>query len=365
MPEVLRPSDYGICLPSENDLTTEDEDYICEFLEKYLKLNRSFKNDSIMFFLKLVTQGYINMKRAIVAGSTGFIGSALVKVLLEKGIHVLALGRKPLTSTSFSLLAENHYLTYVKIDNSNINDLSSHLTKLSWKPEDACVFYNFSWVGSNCLTDGGFEEQFSNVIHAVEMVKIAKELGCSKFISVGSQEETLMEKYLEGSWKEHAFDSPHDIYAVAKISCRDQSKLSAYLNKIDFIHTTFSVPICEKLEGKGYPNSTLKKIYHNEKYDLPVSSQLFDFIPLLELARAYYLIGMSAENKSEYYIGSGAPRTLSENFLIFSSIIEGKNIDKSKNDKQSSEFNVGPIAENLGFELKYGFEDIIKKMRKI
>jgi len=305
------------------------------------------------------------MKSAIIAGSTGYVGSALVRVLLEKGINVLALGRKSLVSTSFSLLAENHHLTYIEIDNININDLSSHLTKLSWKPGEACAFYNFSWVGSHSLTDGGFEEQFSNVLHSVEMVKIAKELGCSKFISVGSQEETLMEKYLEGSWKENAFDSPHDIYAVAKISSRDQSKLSAYLNKIDFIHSTFSVPICEILDGKGYPNSTLKKIYHNEKYDPPISRQLFDFIPLLELARAYFLIGMSAENKSEYYIGSGTPRTLSEYFSLFSSIIDGKNIIKSKNDNLSSDFNVNPIAKDLGFELKYGFEDIAKKLRNL
>jgi nucleoside-diphosphate-sugar epimerase len=136
------------------------------------------------------------------------------------------------------------------------------------------------------------------------------------------------------------------------------------LNKIDFIHSTFSVPICEKLEGKGYPNSTLKKIYHREKYDPPISSQLFDFIPLLELARAYFLIGMSAENKSEYYIGSGMPRTLSEHFSLFSSIIDGKNIIKSKkNDNLSSDFNVDLIAKDLGFELKYDFEDIAKKLK--
>ena len=36
------------------------------------------------------------MKKAIVTGANGFVGSAVVSELLKHGIEVLALGRKPL-----------------------------------------------------------------------------------------------------------------------------------------------------------------------------------------------------------------------------------------------------------------------------
>ena len=40
------------------------------------------------------------MKKAIVTGSTGFIGSSFVEFLVSKGIDVLALGRKNLNDIS-------------------------------------------------------------------------------------------------------------------------------------------------------------------------------------------------------------------------------------------------------------------------
>jgi len=304
------------------------------------------------------------MKRAIVAGSSGFVGSALVRVLLEKGIHVLALGRKSFTNSPFCKLEGNSKLTYIEIDNAEISKLSSRLIKISWDVGKACVFYNFSWSGLASLTDGTFEEQFSNVTTSVAMVELASKLGCTKFVSVGTQEEKLMGHYLAQGWEKYPYQSSHDIYAVAKICSRDQSKLAAYLNRINFIHTTFSVPICEKLNGKGYPNSTLKSIYNNEEYIPPISNQLFDFIPLRELARAYFLIGAAVENKSEYFIGSGRPRTLGEYFSRFSAIIKGLNMTSPKQEYCASEFNTDHITDDLGFQLAYNFDDIAKKLER-
>ena len=40
------------------------------------------------------------MKKAIITGSTGFIGSAFVEFLVAKGIDVLAIGRKDLNDIS-------------------------------------------------------------------------------------------------------------------------------------------------------------------------------------------------------------------------------------------------------------------------
>ena len=60
------------------------------------------------------------MKKAIVTGSTGFIGSALVRYLLGKGIKVLALGRKNPDKIDSRILPNSKNLTYSSLDSAKI-----------------------------------------------------------------------------------------------------------------------------------------------------------------------------------------------------------------------------------------------------
>jgi len=304
------------------------------------------------------------MERAIVAGASGFVGSAVVRMLLGKGVNVVALGRKLFENTELSLLNSEPELTYFQIDNSQMDELPERLSSVDWDVGGACVFYNFSWSGGESLTSGVVEDQINNVFSSVAMVKVASKLGCKKFVSVGTQEEKFMDDYLVEGWKKRSYSSSHDIYALAKISSRDQTKLAAYLNRIDFIHTRFSVPIDEALNGDGYVNSTLRKIYSNDEYTPPINKQFFDFIPLNELARAYYLIGMRAENRAEYFIGTGTARTLGEYFSRFSDIVGGRSVCDSHPDTSVHDFEIKQITDEIGFKVQYNFDDIAIKLER-
>ena len=63
------------------------------------------------------------MKKAIVTGSTGFIGSAFVQFLVSKGIDVLAIGRKDLNDVSQIRRNRIKDSTYLKIDMRDITSL--------------------------------------------------------------------------------------------------------------------------------------------------------------------------------------------------------------------------------------------------
>ena len=57
------------------------------------------------------------------------------------------------------------------------------------------AFLQFCWSGVK-FTDGTFEEQMKNAVHAANAVKTA-EIGCSKFVNIGTLEETFVERYLQ------------------------------------------------------------------------------------------------------------------------------------------------------------------------
>ena len=65
------------------------------------------------------------MRQAIITGSSGFIGSKLVKELIASGICVIALGRKDNTSVLGHILPIHDNLTYIQIDMDNISAIVS------------------------------------------------------------------------------------------------------------------------------------------------------------------------------------------------------------------------------------------------
>ena len=125
------------------------------------------------------------MKKAIVTGASGLIGHNVINELLSNGVKVLAIGRKE--RVSFDLYKTNSLndLSYCQLDLENIDLLPQKVDEIGWSPEESCVFYHFAWSGSKTLTDGTIDDQLKNVSYSANAVKIAKKLGCIKFINSG------------------------------------------------------------------------------------------------------------------------------------------------------------------------------------
>lgn len=263
--------------------------------------------------------------KAIVTGSTGLVGQSLVKYLLENQVDVLCLGRKNLSKSDINKIFGKG-ATYLQIDMNNISNLGNEIDNMNWKIDQNCIFYHLAWSGVNRLTDGSIEDQLQNVAFSSDAIKIAKKVGCSKFINSGTIEETYAEWYLNN---ESEFNSTQENYAIAKLASRDMCLMTAYLEKIDYIHTRLSVPLSSDLSVGGYVPQTLKKIISDDEFDMPKNEQLFDIISTKDVALAYYLLGLKGLNKFDYYIGYGSPIKLSDYFLQFEKYIKGLSLDES------------------------------------
>ena len=255
------------------------------------------------------------MEKAIVAGSNGLVGSAVVTKLLSYGIEVLSLGRKK----SENRIGSDRYL---EIDMNNIDTLVGELKKINWEPKKSCVFYNFSWEGNSTLTNGTLEQQMKNVLYSVEAVKVAKQLGCSKFVNCGTLEETYCEENLSNPNSDYQLTQKN--YVVAKLASRDFSKYTAYSVGIDYIHTRLSVPFSVGFTRNSFIENNLRLIVDHKPNILPTNNNIFDLVNVIEIADAFLKIGCLGKNLSDYYIGSNSPGRLEEYFEFMRQSIEFK-----------------------------------------
>ena len=290
------------------------------------------------------------MKRAIVTGATGLVGKAVVLQLVNAGIKVLCIGRRQIDPSK----ANNFFkckITYLSLSISNIENLPIELDKLDWDVGKDCVFYHFAWAGQNKLTDGSLEDQMKNSIYAAKSIKIAKKIGCIKFITSGSLEETFARSNIDQSFKTYM---PSQInYTIAKLACHDMCAIVAYLEKIDYVHTRLSVPLKPDLSEGNYIANTLKKISKKEFYDKPKNKQLFDIILIEDVAKAYILIGEYGKNKADYFIGTGNPTMLGDYFKDFEQLVVSS---KTANDEidypglEKNFFDISDLSKDTGFK---------------
>ena len=253
------------------------------------------------------------MNKAIISGSTGLVGRAVAKYFASVGIDVLCLGRRELDSVQIHDLF-GAGVEYIQLEIEQIIELPDRVSKANWEVGNDCVFYNFAWGGLKHLTDGSFEDQLRNAISSSKAIKVAKEMGCTKFVNSGTIEETYAQSHIASG---SPYSSSQENYAVAKLACRDMCAMVAYLEKIDYIHTRLSVPLSPDLSAGGFISNTLRKIRNKEDYEPAKNNQLYDVISTTDVADAYHLIGLHGKNKADYFIGSGNPTKLNDYFMNF------------------------------------------------
>ena len=121
------------------------------------------------------------MKRAVVTGATGAVGSALLRALTGRGVECLVLLRP--NSARAGNLPQSPLISVLPCALEEFSLLQNRTGR------EYDVFYHLAWKGTTGADRQDLPLQLENVSHALDAVELAKRFGCHTFIGAGSQAE--------------------------------------------------------------------------------------------------------------------------------------------------------------------------------
>lgn len=243
------------------------------------------------------------IKRAVITGATGAVGTALIHELITHGIEVLVLCREGGRNDRIP----THPLVSVKY--CALTDLAS-LKNDTGKAFD--VFYHFAWAGTTGAARNDAMLQNNNVRYALDAVKAAKQLGCHTFIGAGSQAEYGR---FEGKLTATTPAFPENGYGIAKLCAGQLTRLAA--EQLGMRHVWVRIlSVYGPLDGEGsLVTSTLRKLLSGIKPQFTGGEQLWDYLFSKDAACAFRMIAERGKHAAVYPLGGGEARPLKEYIL--------------------------------------------------
>lgn len=239
------------------------------------------------------------MKRAIITGATGVVGTALINELINNNVELLVLCRKG--SSKNERIIDHPLITKKYCSLNELSELQNDLGK------EYDVFYHFAWAATAGPDRNNMYAHADNIKYALDAVQVAKRFGCKVFIGAGSQAEYGRH---EGILKPDTPCFPENSYGMAKLCAGQMTREYAHRLGIKHIWTRI-LSVYGPNDGENtMVMSLINKLKKGDKPLLTKGEQVWDYLYSGDAARAFRLLGENGVDGKTYVLGSGEARPL-------------------------------------------------------
>jgi len=239
------------------------------------------------------------MYKIVITGATGMLGSSILKCALDRGMEALCIIRKNSGRLGNMPESENLKVVYAAQEEYSRLNISG----------DYDVFYHLAWDKTYGDARDDVDAQVLNIQYTLDAVRLAKRLGCKKFIGAGSQAEYGV---VTGPLRPDTPVNPSSGYGIAKYTAGMLSRLLCGQLGMKFnwarILSTFG-----PLDGShSLIMYALNELLAGRPPEFTKCEQIWDYLYCDDAARAFIAVGESGVDGKTYPFGSGDARRLSE-----------------------------------------------------
>lgn len=296
------------------------------------------------------------MEKVLITGATGAIGMALIEKLVSRGAYVTVILHKSSERNRRIPISDR-----INVFEGDLPELKE-LTVSDVGEQD--IFYHFAWGGTFGQERNRVDAQLQNVAYTLDAVRLAKRLGCKRFVGAGSQAE--YGRY-NGCLNQDTPTFPENAYGMAKLCAGQMSGLLCEQLGIEHIWTRV-LSVYGPYDGtKTMVSALIHDMLYKKTPLCTKGEQIWDYIYSRDAAEAFYLLGYKGISGKVYCIGSGKARPLKEYITCIRDVV---------NPKMEIEFGAVPYSEkqvmylcadtsdleqDTGFKIQYSFIDGIKE----
>lgn len=292
------------------------------------------------------------MKKVLVVGANGFLGSRLSIALSDQGYQVVALVDKRFPYDSIN--GKDGIIT--------VEFILEEIEALNDSPilSDIDTLYHFAWAGVNALARNESEIQVQNVMFGLKVMEFAHHHQIRRVIVPGSAAEVSCGTgIITGKEK----PAPSDMYSTAKVATRYVCQTYARQHNIDLIWTLIT-----SIYGPGRNDNNLisyiiQTLLMGERPSTTGLEQKWDYLYVDDLIEALVLIGEKGVGGRVYPIGSGEHKQMREYVEIIRHLIDpslpigiGDIPYKNPNIIDNQILDISDLMADTGFSAKYSFE---------
>lgn len=293
--------------------------------------------------------------KVLLTGATGFLGSHILKRLIEKNIEIVVLKRS-FSKDNRIVKYGSRYKVY-DIDRISLQEIFEKESKI-----DAVIHCATNYGRKNDKVNEVFQ---SNVAFPLQLLELATIFKIDTFINTDTFFNTATTLNKMDSVKGHMQN-----YILTKKQFLEWGKLFAESKKINFINLKL-----EHIYGEGDDNSKFTPFIINSclnnvsKLDLTDGEQLRDFVYMDDVVSAYLtvlLTNRTLEGYHEYEVGTGNAVKVKDFVNKAKQIARSKTIlnfgaiPHRDNEILYSQADISKLKE-LGWNPKYDLESGIKE----
>ena len=239
------------------------------------------------------------MKRIILTGATGMIGSTLVELAVHQGYEVVCIVRK--NSQRLDSIISSPLVHIIEADLSDLKTLDV--------PYRCDQFFHFGWDRTANANRDEVETQMQNVQYTLDAARLAKRCGCTVFVGAGSQAEygpTASKLMVETPVH------PESGYGIAKLSAGLFSRLLCQQLSIKFNWIRILSAYGPRDGAQTLITYLLKTVKEGKNPELTPCEQTWDYIYATDVAHAFFAVADKGKDGKIYPLGSGRGEKLRE-----------------------------------------------------
>ena len=246
------------------------------------------------------------MKKIVISGATGAIGTALIQYALKNRMQVLAICHRG--SERIARLPKADNLCILELNTEEYSDYIREVRTLASVGTYDC-FFHLAWKGTTGAARNDMNLQLSNIRGTLDAVELAEKLGCTCFVGAGSQAEYGR---VEGMLSSTTPANPENGYGIAKLCAGQMSRIRCEQLGMKHIWTRI-LSVYGPGDGEGsLIMSAVSGFLYRQRTEFTEGMQKWDYLYSGDAARILMGLAEYGSPGAVYCVGSGKTALLKE-----------------------------------------------------